>query len=212
MITVDLDDLLENKGFSLDENKSILDSENNYIEADFTGKRYKKNRYYIKKSGKYVICADDPNEDNYHSVPDEDETYYEKNYAWYCFYKKIKAQEKENSSTLPPEEQYIYSEKDSSIDNRDFWYKIKPYYEATAANNEIQCEFIKREGIDPPVTGTQLFSFGIKGTSGTKYTLSITNAGSNVAATGEDGLGLKAELKDFNNETIELPADLKISW
>jgi hypothetical protein len=59
-------------------------------------------------------------------------------------------------------------------DTRDFWYKIKEYYEPTI-NNSIICE-VHLYGQEDPIFSSITFSFGIEGTSGTRYTMEITNA------------------------------------
>ena len=92
-----------------------------------------------------------------------------------CFYKKIKLNSEEND----PDKKYIDST--YHIDTRDFWYKIKPYYEATAINNYILCKIIPfGEALDY-LESRLFFTFGIAGSSGTRYTLAIVNEGGQIA-------------------------------
>ena len=207
MLTVDIDDLIKNKGFVIDSTRSDT---NGYKQVKFLNKYYEKDTYYILDGGKYKICGDEPNTSNPGNVPNNHISYYEKNYNTYCFYKKVAA--KKITDTAEYEwDKWDYTN-DTEIDNRDFWYKIKPYYEASATNNEIRCVFLKHEDVDE-VQGVQLFTFGLRGTCGTKYTLAITNTSSNVAANATQGLDLKAQLKNFNNETLTLEdKNFEIDW
>jgi hypothetical protein len=108
--------------------------------------------------------------------------YYSKD-GYTCFYKKVEAQKmcsgcnhistectcKEKTAEL-----YWDYTNGNDYDNRDFWYKIKPRYEESASQNSIICQVRIEEDSDP-VLGELLFTFGIAGTNGTKYTLDITN-------------------------------------
>ena len=92
---------------------------------------------------------------------------------------------------------------DNSIDTRDFWYKVKSYYESSYPHNYILCKIIPNGSVDCYETKIY-FTFGIKGTSGTKYTLAIANKTSQSAlintGTGENKLELDISLRDVNNE------------
>ena len=61
------------------------------------------------------------------------------------------------------------------------------------------------------VWGEQVFSFGVAGTSGTKYTLAITPTTTKIAADVNEGLPLTIELKDFNNNLIAFENNKAIS-
>ena len=113
-----------------------------------------------------------------------------------CFYKQVHAVKDEDTG------EYNFVN-DSQIDSRDFWYKIKPYYDATASINSIKCEFRPAEDNDL-VTGEEFFTFGIMGSNGTKYTLAITPATNQVATTPSKELVLDISLRDFNNEEIDI--------
>lgn len=113
-----------------------------------------------------------------------------------CFYKQVHAVKDEDTG----EYNFVNN---SQIDSRDFWYKIKPYYDATASINSIKCEFRPAEDNDL-VTGEEFFTFGIMGSNGTKYTLAITPATNQVATTPSKELVLDISLRDFNNEEIDI--------
>ena len=113
-----------------------------------------------------------------------------------CFYKQVHAVKDEDTG------EYNFVN-DSQIDSRDFWYKIKPYYDATASINSIKCEFRPAEDNDL-VTGEEFFTFGIMGSNGTKYTLAITPATNQVATTPSKELVLDISLRDSNNEEIDI--------
>lgn len=100
----------------------------------------------------------------------------------------------------------------SSIDYRDFWYMIKPYYSHTAKNNNIICK-VKLNGKYEYLQASILLSFGIEGTSGTHYTLVITNSEPNRVSTiptqdNEDifkgSLKLNISVRDYENEKIPI--------
>ena len=113
-----------------------------------------------------------------------------------CFYKQVTAVKDEETG------KYNFVN-DKQIDSRDFWYKIKPYYDATAVINSIKCEFRPAEDNDI-VTGEEFFSFGTMGSHGTKYTLAITPSTNQVATTPSTELKLDLSLRDFNNEEIPI--------
>ena len=115
--------------------------------------------------------------------------------GYICFYKQISGSQDTDGN---------WNFKDNNgIDTRDFWYKIKPYYEATANLNSIKCEFRPAEN-NNIITGEQFFTFGVMGSNGTKYTLAITPATSQVATTPSKNLQLDVSLRDFNNEIIDI--------
>ena len=120
-----------------------------------------------------------------------------------CYYKQIKAKRDESGDTPT----WNYIDDITGKDNRDFYYKIKPYYDHGAMQNSILC-MVLPEGDPDPVYGEQFFTFGIKGTSGTKYTLSITNASSTkITTTNSSELPLKVELRDFDNKVIPISTE-----
>lgn len=117
-------------------------------------------------------------------------------------------------------------EKKISCDTRDFWYKIRSYYEPNAGKNYIICKVIPKDSEDYYETKVY-FSFGLMGTSGTCYTLAITNVGSRgaiqkpIQAVDDDGnlkvdedgnkiyadngnLALKVSLRDGNNKSLPI--------
>ena len=201
MLTVDVEDL-KTKGFVIDESRS----EYTYTPITIKSKSgfESKSELYIKSNSSYIKAS------NYVSGT----KYYEKGFSTYCFYKTIYAKKKDNVDKNAKEwDKWDYTN-GTTFDNRDFWYKIKPYYENSAQNNTIHCEFIKAQDVDS-VWGEQLFTFGTAGTSGTKYTLAITNATSQVAANSSAGLPLSIQLKDSDNKALELSnnvSDWFVQW
>lgn len=207
MLAVNVSDLTLNRGFAIDETRSDF----SYAEVDFekSNREYEANTYYTYNSStkKYSVSE---------SATAPSGKLYEKIYTTYCFYKKIEAKKlPDNKITTETREwdKWDYTN-GTNIDNRDFWYKIRPIYEDTAQNNAISVKFVKNSESDE-VSGEQLFTFGIKGTSGTKYTLAITNSTDQIASNGVRGLNLRAQLKDFDNnplETSNLKSALKVNW
>lgn len=145
---------------------------------------------HVLEGGKPVRIDKVKNEDSRKPAP----SYSKDGYA--CFYKQVTAVKDEETN------EYNFVN-DKQIDSRDFWYKIKPYYDATAVLNSIKCEFRPAEDNDI-VTGEQFFSFGIMGSNGTKYTLAITPATNQVATTPSKTLQLDVSLRDFNNEEVDI--------
>ncbi len=93
-----------------------------------------------------------------------------------------------------------------------FFYKIKPYYESSAQNNTILVHAYvpnKKE----PTAGEITFTFGTFGNNGTKYTLAITPATTQIAvlpyATDEEpgDLPLNITLYNANNEKLDMTTD-----
>ena len=203
MVTVDAEDLTKNRNFVIDEERSSYKYKK-YKSSDITADNFSTKKPYIKNSlNGYSLAS---------SFVAETEYYY-REWSDYCFYKTIKA-EKTNPSAQYEWDKYTYTDNEKNIDNRDFWYKIKPYYEDSAVNNYIKCEFLKYKDADS-VWGTQTLSFGTAGTSGTKYTLALTYEKNDViAASPSTGIPFKVELKDFNNTTLDFNnlKNLNINW
>lgn len=214
MLTVDIDDLINNKKFVLDDKRSKI----GYQRVTFNQyKPYEVNKYYIfnNTTGKYNLCEDSESDENDYKVPDVSKRYYERVYTEYCFYKKVLARDISASVDQDAKawDKWDYTN-NTEIDNRDFWYKIKPNYNDSARNNTITCVFIKNEEEDE-VSGGESFSFGIKGTSGTKYTLTVNNRTTQNAATTSKGLSLYCEIKDCDNEVLNFNdtiSDFTIEW
>ncbi len=140
-------------------------------------------------------------------IPEAEKPSYSKS-GYACFYKQISAQKMcskcENLySECTCEEKngkhYWDYTNGSDFDNRDFWYKIQPKYEETSSQNNLMCE-VHIQNDDDPVHGEQLFTFGIAGTNGTKYTLDILNTSTQVAVTETEGLSLSVTLRDAAGE------------
>jgi hypothetical protein len=155
-------------------------------------------------------------------IPEAEKPSYSKS-GYVCFYKQISAQK------MCSKCEHLYSEctceekngkhywdytNGSDFDNRDFWYKIQPKYEETSSQNNLMCE-VHIQNDDDPVHGEQLFTFGIAGTNGTKYTLDILNTSTQVAVTETEGLSLSVTLRDAAGEiktinTAVSAADLQV--
>jgi len=120
---------------------------------------------------------------------------------WY-FYRQIRATETEledeNGNKI-----LSFASEDDKYDTRDFWYKIKPFYENGSRKNVIECE-IHLEGDDNPVYGEEFFNFGIASTNGTKYTLAITNQTNQTATMPNTDLPLEVSLRDYSNNPIDI--------
>ena len=206
MLSVDVGEL-KNKGFNLDETRT----EYQYSSIELDAKNYEQNKYYILIDGKYNLCTDE----NFDSA----KKYYEKDdVSTYCFYKQVQARQKtgkEIKDVIYEKDKWDFTN-GTNIDNRDFWYKIKPYYSNDAINNEIKCVFEKSEN-PSSIQGTQFFTFGVRGTSGTKYTLEVTRKETSPASSNsKEGLKLRVRLLDANNEPVNIPQDgerkLEVDW
>ena len=206
MLSVDVGEL-KNKGFNLDETRT----EYQYSSIELDAKNYEQNKYYILIDGKYNLCTDE----NFDSA----KKYYERDdVSTYCFYKQVQVKKKtgeEIKDAIYEKDKWDFTN-GTNIDNRDFWYKIKPYYSNDAINNEIKCVFEKSEN-PSSIQGTQFFTFGVRGTSGTKYTLEVTRKETSPASSNsEEGLKLRVRLLDANNEPVDIPQDgnrtLKVEW
>ena len=88
--------------------------------------------------------------------------------------------------------------------DRYFFYKIKPLLEKDAQNNTILVRAYL-EGVDEPVEGKITMTFSTFGTNGTKYTLTIVPAGSQVSVGGAiSPLQLAVSLRDSQNNPIDI--------
>ena len=201
MLAVDKEDLTTNRGFTLDDTRSEMGYSKIPMSEDLFSNQL--DLYIKNEDGEYEKCSSFV----------KGKEYYEKVQTYYCFYKKIEAKKKNNAEDIEFEwDRWDYTN-GTKIDNRDFWYQIKPYYESTANNNEIKCVFLKHEDVDE-VSGSQVFTFGVSGTSGTKYTLAITPAEDEISTTDTTQLKLKAQLKDANNKPLKFNVveDFGASW
>ena len=115
--------------------------------------------------------------------------------GYICFYKQVQGEKDESGK-------WTFLD-GNGFDTRDFWYKIKPYYDASASINSIKCEF-RAAADNDIVSGEEFFNFGVIGSNGTKYTLSINPATNQVATLPTKNLILDVSLRDFNNEEIDL--------
>ena len=89
--------------------------------------------------------------------------------------------------------------------DRQFFYKIKSYYESNAQNNTIEV-YAYIPNVAEPVKGAISFTFSTFGTNGTKYTLAVTPMESQIAVlpSGNDDYQLRLSLRDANNEELEI--------
>lgn len=89
--------------------------------------------------------------------------------------------------------------------DRQFFYKIKSYYESNAQNNTIEV-YAYIPNVTEPVRGAISFTFSTFGTNGTKYTLAVTPMESQIAVlpSGNDDYQLRLSLRDANNEELEI--------
>ena len=89
--------------------------------------------------------------------------------------------------------------------DRQFFYKIKSYYESNAQNNAIEV-YAYIPSVIKPVKGAISFTFSTFGTNGTKYTLAVTPMESQIAVlpSEKDDYQLRLSLRDANNEELEI--------
>ena len=108
------------------------------------------------------------------------------------FYKKVGSQEK---IILDDEgkEQTVLTCKN---EDRDFFYKIKPYYEQAASKNTIEV-WAYLPNVAEPIKGDISMTFSTFGTNGTRYTLAITPATSQIAVVGAPYEKIELSQEDF---------------
>lgn len=100
--------------------------------------------------------------------------------------------------------------------DKQFVYKIKPFYEASAQNNTILVEVhVYNAEQEHIVLGEKSFTFSTFGNNGTKYTLSVVPATTQIAvlanpgeSSGLDGdLELHVSLRNADGKLLTLSAD-----
>lgn len=119
--------------------------------------------------------------------------------GYVCYYKKIIADtiEKEDKT-----KEYNFGE------SLSFWYRIKPYYEQSAALNDIQCEVILANENDEDYIASQLtLTFGQQSTSGTKYTMVIAPSTIQRGTTPSDNYLMSLHLEDAEGERVPLSTE-----
>lgn len=110
-----------------------------------------------------------------------------------CFYKKIEYNKDKDS--------YIKSlDETTEYDTRDFWYKIKDYYDPGYSQNYILCKIIL-EGTTETYEMKEYFTFGMMGNSGTKYTVTVNNVNGNAVQNNKQ-LYLEVVVRDSDNKKI----------
>lgn len=193
----------------LNQNDILLVKENSDLEGlDVNCVCYKPEQFYTKPSDEniYVLST---------SIYNENTTYYLKEEVELCYYKTIKAYKSNEEAQYDWDKWTYKDDSGATVDNRDFWYKIKPRYEGSSKNNYIKCEFKKTQENDS-VFGQQFFTFGISGTCGTRYTLAITNGSGFSATTDEQDLPIKIQIKDVDNNTLTfkdtIQDTLSVKW
>ena len=210
MLVVDQDDL-KDRGFVLDETKSgyIFENKEQIKKKDFLLNTY----YYLNDNQDYELAKAweeiGPSDADDETLSTKD--CYMRVISELCFYKKIEAAKLENDSKYEWEKWDFTNGEADGVDNRDFWYLIKPWYEKTASNNSIRCEFVKTAE-DDSVRGEQIFKFGIAGTSGTRYTLSVVSDNLQPSTTPSKSLPLTITLRDLDNNILSLPQNVSIEW
>ena len=194
----------------LNQDDILLVKENSDLEGlDVNCVCYKREQFYTKPSDDeniYVLST---------SIYNENTTYYLKEEVELCYYKTIKAYKSNEEAQYDWDKWTYKDDSGATVDNRDFWYKIKPRYEGSSKNNYIKCEFKKTQENDS-VFGQQFFTFGISGTCGTRYTLAITNGSGFSATTDEQDLPIKIQIKDVDNNTLTfkdtIQDTLSVKW
>ena len=110
-----------------------------------------------------------------------------------CFYKKIEYN-KDNDSYV----ELVNGE--TEYDTRDFWYKIKDYYDPGYSQNYILCKIIL-EGTTETYEMKEYFTFGMMGNSGTKYTVTVNNVNGDAVQNNKQ-LYLEVVVRDSDNKKI----------
>ena len=93
--------------------------------------------------------------------------------------------------------------------DRYFFYMIQPTYDKTATRNTIEV-WAYLPGLDDPVKGDVAFTFSTFGSNGTKYTLSITPATSQIAVVGTQALPLSVKLRDSAGNSIDIVQSINL--
>ena len=121
---------------------------------------------------------------------------YEKHHrdGYVCFYKNIAGQETNDGKVILKD-----------INDTYFWYQISNIYNTSFTNNEIICKIVKN-GFTSEARFK--FNFGIYGSNGTDYTLSINYVDNQSAVINTKPLKLKADFTDFNGQSL----DTAFSW
>lgn len=118
--------------------------------------------------------------------------------GYICYYKLLKAEVTEKDE----KKSYNFG------DNLHFWYRIKPYYEQSAAVNDIQCEVILADENDEDYIAGQLtLTFGQQSTSGTKYTMVVTPATTQRGTTASDNYLMSLHLEDAEGNLITMSTE-----
>lgn len=108
------------------------------------------------------------------------------------FYKKVGSQKVEG---LDEEgNSYIYDT--CKNEDRYFFYKIKPYYQQAASKNTIEV-WAYLPNVTEPIKGDISMTFSTFGTNGTRYTLAITPATSQIAVVGAPYEKIELNQEDF---------------
>lgn len=124
------------------------------------------------------------------------------------FYKQVGEEDEEYEDYDNDGNKVTKVRKTAKVSDLIFTYKIKPYYEQSAQNNTIEAwSYIP--GTTDPVKGNISFTFSTSGTSGTKYTLSVTPATAQIAVlpNNNDLLKLKLSLYDSLNKQLAINRD-----
>lgn len=108
------------------------------------------------------------------------------------FYKKVGSQEVEGLD----EEGNSYTYDTCKNEDRYFFYKIKPYYEQAASKNTIEV-WAYLPNVAEPIKGDISMTFSTFGTNGTRYTLAITPATSQIAVVGAPYEKIELSQEDF---------------
>lgn len=100
-------------------------------------------------------------------------------------------------------EEYIQQEI-ISIPENDliFFYKIKSFYEPAATNNTILVEAKLEDGSE--MSSEISFTFSSFGTNGSKYTLAVVPATTQIAVSGDQSLQLSVTLRDSEGTKIDI--------
>lgn len=90
-------------------------------------------------------------------------------------------------------------------------FRIKPYYTQSASNNTVYC-VIRKNSRDYEASFTM--NFGVYGTSGTDFTLSLSfeNGKNYLTNKAEDSIVVIPRVYDYENNEIPITDDLRVSY
>lgn len=136
--------------------------------------------------------------------------------GYYCFSRQIKV------TSIVTNGLTTYDYKNNGVDTREFIYCLKDFYDTNKTKNSILCEvqmqtekeiadgasnIYESNTVDAKrLAAASIFSFGVKQSNGTQYTLTISPMGEQIAVNSEDAdlIELKTQLFDYDNKEVDI--------